>query len=68
VGTLLSFIEGIVGIVGSFIGAMNSMQMTAFLSVVRRWVARIDLFIWPDVPDPPGHGSPKRRGRGRSMR
>lgn len=69
-GTLVSVIEGIVGIIGSFIGAMNPTQLTAFITVLRRWVARIDLFFWPDVPDPPAPVSPKssRRGRGRSAR
>ena len=67
---LVSFMEGIVGIVGSFVGAMNSTQLTAFLTVVRRWVARIGLLFWPEVPDVPAPVSPKssRRGRGRSAR
>jgi hypothetical protein len=52
VGLLLSLIEGLAGIVVSFVGAMNSIQLTALGQVIRRWLSRIALALWPDVKEP----------------
>ena len=64
-GIVLSVIEGVIGVVGSFIGAMTATQLEALAAVARRWLSRIGLALWPDVREP-DHPKPLLRGpRGR---
>jgi hypothetical protein len=67
-GLLASVVQGVFGIVGSIIGAMTLTELNTFMSVVRRWMARIGLALWPDVAPDDGAGPPQRRGRARSKR
>lgn len=60
-GLLLSLIDGVVGIVGSFLGAMNSTELATVGRVARRWLLRIGHRLWPDVRDPADGESPSAR-------